>query len=217
MNEFREIAILLYDRMTALDAIGPYEVLSRLPGAVTKFVGVERGLKRTDQGLGLEAEFRLDEVTAPSILLVPGGPGQSKVMEDRQVLDWISRVHETTEWTSSVCTGSLLLAGSGILEGVRATTHWLAMEELGRLGAVPVDKRVVFDGKIVTGAGVSAGIDMALQLAERISGLDVAEMIQLWIEYNPQPPFNSGEPGKARSEISERLRAESRFHQKGRR
>lgn len=216
MNEVREIAILLYDRMTALDLVGPYEVLSRLPGAVTKFVGVERGLKRTDQGLSLEAGFRLDEVTAPSILLVPGGPGQAAVMEDRRVLDWISRVHETTEWTSSVCTGSLILAGSGILEGVSATTHWLAMEELGRLGAIPVNERVVFDGKIVTGAGVSAGIDMALQLAARISGLDAAETIQLWIEYAPQPPFNSGEPGSARSVIADRLRAASRFHQKGR-
>jgi transcriptional regulator GlxA family with amidase domain len=216
MAEVRELAILIYERMTALDAIGPYEVLSRLPGVVTKFVAPERGLKRTDQGLGLEVGFSLDEVPAPAILLVPGGPGQSAMMEDQRVLDWIRTAHPRTEWTTSVCTGSLILAGAGILNGLRATTHWLAMEELGRLGAIPVSERVVFDGKLVTAAGVSAGIDMALQLAARISGQEEAESIQLWIEYNPQPPFDSGEPGSAEPKVVERLRSKSRFHQRGR-
>lgn len=215
MTETGEVAILLYDQMTALDAIGPYEVLSRLPGLVTKFVGTERGLKRTDKTLGLMADHLLEEVMEPRIVLVPGGPGQAAIMKDERVLSWISQAHQTSTWTTAVCTGSLILAGAGIMNGVRATSHWLALEELGRLGAVPVAERVVFDGKIVTGAGVSAGIDLALQLAERVSGEETARSIQLWIEYDPQPPFNAGNPRKANNSTVEELRRQSRFHRSG--
>jgi len=215
MTEPGVVAILLYDQMTALDAIGPYEVLSRLPGLVTKFVGTERGLKRTDKTLGLMADHLLEEVMEPRIVLVPGGPGQAAIMKDERVLSWISQAHQTSTWTTAVCTGSLILAGAGIMNGVRATSHWLALEELGRLGAVPVAERVVFDGKIVTGAGVSAGIDLALQLAERVSGEETARSIQLWIEYDPQPPFNAGNPRKANNSTVEELRRQSRFHRSG--
>ncbi len=210
-----EIAILLYDGMTALDAIGPYEVLSRIPNAVTRFVGTERGLKRTDQGsLALQADYRLDEVTSPSVVVIPGGPGQSQQMENGPLLEWIRAVHGQTRWTVSVCTGALILGGAGILRGVRATTHWLAMDELAGYGAIPVRERVVFDGRIVTGAGVSAGLDLGLQLVARESGVTCGREIQLWIEYDPQPPFDCGSPARADDELLQRLRQRSRFHRK---
>jgi putative intracellular protease/amidase len=206
------IAILLYERLTALDAIGPYEVLSRLPGASVTFVAAEPGPVRTDNGmLTLLAERSIEDVGDPDIVLVPGGPGEAAARAGGGVLEWLRAAHETTTWTTSVCTGSLILAAAGLLEGRRATGHWLALEELGRLGAVPVSERVVFDGKIVTAAGVSAGIDMALALAARVAGEDVAQAIQLGIEYDPQPPFDSGSPEKAPGAIVARLRDKSRF------
>jgi transcriptional regulator GlxA family with amidase domain len=207
-----DIAILLYDRLTALDAIGPYEVLSRLPGASTKFVAVEPGPVKTDNGvLTLVAEGSLEDMSAPDIVLVPGGPGEVAARAGGPALDWLRKVHETSTWTTSVCTGSLILAAAGLLEGTRATSHWLALEQLRELGAEPVSERVVFDGKIVTAAGVSAGIDMALTLAARIAGEEVAQAIQLGIEYDPQPPFDAGSPAKAPAAIVEGLREYSRF------
>jgi putative intracellular protease/amidase len=205
-------AILLYDRLTALDAIGPYEVLSRLPDATLEFVAVEPGPVRTDNGmLTLVAERAISELTDPDIVLVPGGPGEVSARAGEAVLEWLRAVHETTTWTTSVCTGSLILAAAGLLEGKRATSHWLALEELGRLGAQPVSERVVFDGKIATAAGVSAGIDMALALSAKIAGEEVAQAIQLGIEYDPQPPFDAGSPQKAPAPIVELLTANSRF------
>jgi putative intracellular protease/amidase len=206
------IAILLYERVTALDAIGPYEVLSRLPGASLTFVAAEPGPVRTDNGmLTLIAERSIDDVGDPDIVLVPGGPGEVAARAGGGALEWLRVVHATTTWTTSVCTGSLILAAAGLLEGRHATSHWLALEELGRMGAVPVSERVVFDGKIVTAAGVSAGIDMALALAARVAGDDVAQAIQLGIEYDPQPPFDSGAPQKAPAAIVQLLREHSRF------
>jgi putative intracellular protease/amidase len=206
------IAILLYDRLTALDAIGPYEVLSRLPGANLTFVAAEAGPVRTDNGmLTLLAEHSIADADDPDIVLVPGGPGEVAARAGGGVLEWLGAVHETTTWTTSVCTGSLILAAAGLLEGRRATSHWLALQELGRLGAVAVSERVVFDGKIVTAAGVSAGIDMALALAAKVAGDDVAQAIQLGIEYDPQPPFDSGSPEKAPAAIVALLRDRSRF------
>ena len=207
-----DIAILLYDRLTALDAIGPYEVLSRLPGASTQFVAVEPGPVKTDNGvLTLVAEGSLQDASEPDIVLVPGGPGEVAARAGGPALDWLRKVHETSTWTTSVCTGSLILAAAGLLEGARATSHWLALEQLRELGAEPVSERVVFDGKIVTAAGVSAGIDMALTLAARIAGEEVAQAIQLSIEYDPQPPFDAGSPAKAPAAIVEGLREYSRF------
>ena len=207
-----QIAILIYDRLTALDAVGPYEVLSRLPGAELTFVAQEPGPKRTDTGrLALLADASLADVPHPDVVLVPGGPAQAELMEDGPVHEWLRTAHETSTWTTSVCTGSLILAAAGILEGRRATTHWQALEELRRLGVETVEERVVFDGKLVTAAGVSAGIDMALALVARIAGEQVAQAIQLGIEYDPQPPFDAGSPHKAPAAIVEAVRAYSRF------
>ncbi|HEV2923624.1 MAG TPA: DJ-1/PfpI family protein [Solirubrobacteraceae bacterium] len=209
-----KIAILLYDGFTALDAIGPYEVLSRLPDSSLTFVAQEAGPVRTDNGiLTLLAASAIDELEPPDVVLVPGGPGEVAARAGGAVLDWLRGVHETSTWTTSVCTGSLILAAAGVLQGKRATSHWLALEQLGRLGAVPVAERVVFDGKLVTAAGVSAGIDMALTLAARIAGDQAAQAIQLGIEYDPHPPFDAGSPAKAPADVVALLRARSRFEQ----
>jgi transcriptional regulator GlxA family with amidase domain len=205
-------AILLFDRFTALDAIGPYEVLSRLPGASVTLVASDAGPVRTDNGmLTVAAERSLDEVPAPEIVLVPGGPGEVAARAGGPALDWLRTAHETSTWTTSVCTGSLILAAAGLLDGKRATGHWLAMDKLRELGAEAVSERVVFEGKLVSAAGVSAGIDMALALAARIAGDTVAQAIQLGIEYDPQPPFDAGSPLKAPADVVALLRGNSRF------
>ncbi len=192
------IAILIFDKLTALDAVGPYEVLSRLPGAEVSFVAKEAGPKRTDTGaLGVSADIALGDLPDPEIVLVPGGEGNRPLMKDNEVLDWLRSAHEGSTWTTSVCTGSLLLGAAGILEGLRATSHWAYRERLREFGAEPVAERVVQDGKVITAAGVSAGIDMGLTLAAEVAGEDVAKAIQLGIEYDPSPPFDAGSPEKA--------------------
>jgi transcriptional regulator GlxA family with amidase domain len=207
-----KIAILLYEGLTLLDAIGPYDALRHLPGAEVRFVAEQPGPKRPEDGsIALVAEHALDELSDPEIVVVPGGSGQSELMHEGPVLEWLRCVHRTSTWTTSVCTGSLLLGAAGLLAGRRATSHWLALEELGTLGATPTAERVVFDGKIVTAAGVSAGIDMALALAARIAGGEVARAIQLGMEYDPQPPFDSGSPQKAPPRVVQLLRSRSRF------
>jgi transcriptional regulator GlxA family with amidase domain len=199
-----KIAILLYEGFTALDAIGPYEVLRSVPGWEVEFVASRRGEVRTDSGaVGLTADRALDEVAEPEIVLVPGGIGTRKKMEDEEILAWLRRVDATSKWTTSVCTGSLLLAAAGLLEGRRATGHWAWLEPLKDFGAEPVGGRYVEDGKVVTAAGVSAGIDMALYLVGREVGPDVAQAIQLGIEYDPDPPFDAGSPEKAPAQIVE--------------
>ncbi len=208
-----DIAILVYEGFTALDAVGPYEVLSRLPGARTRFVATTAGPVTTDTGVLTLVAGGLEEMPRPALVVVPGGPGEVAVRAGDAALDWLRSVHPTTEWTTSVCTGSLVLGAAGLLDGVRATSHWLALEQLGRLGAIPVRERVVIEEgrRIVTAAGVSAGIDMGLVLAARIAGELVAQGIQLGIEYDPQPPFDSGSPDRAPAEVVELLRARSRF------
>jgi putative intracellular protease/amidase len=201
------IAILIFDELTALDAIGPYEVLSRLPGAELRFVATERGMKRSDTGaLGLSADRELYEVADPDVLLIPGGQGNRPLMEDDEVLEWVRAADESTTWTTSVCTGALVLGAAGILAGKRATTHWAFLDRLAEFGATPVRERVVEDGKVMTAAGVSAGIDMALTLAARIAGEDFAKALQLGIEYDPRPPFDSGSPAKAAPGVVELAR-----------
>lgn len=204
------IAILLFDRFTALDAVGPYEVLSRV-GSV-QFVAAAPGPVRTENGmLGLHADAALHELTDPDVVLVPGGPGQTALMHDEAVHEWLRTADLTSTWTTSVCTGSLVLAAAGLLEGRRATTHWLAADQLPGYGANPSTERVVFDGKYVTAAGVSAGIDMGLALAAELTDPATAQAVQLGIEYDPQPPFDAGSPRTAPAAIVERLRARSRF------
>jgi transcriptional regulator GlxA family with amidase domain len=207
-----DIAILLYDRFTALDAVGPYEVLSRLPGAKVTFVAAEPGPVRTDVGsLAITADAALTDLPKPEIVVVPGGPGDGGARADQRVIDWLRKAHETTTWTTSVCTGSLILGAAGFLAGKRATSHWLALEKLREFGAEPTLERVVTEGKVITAAGVSAGIDMGLTLVARVAGDDVARIIQLGIEYDPQPLFDAGSPAKAPAAAVEFLRSRSRF------
>jgi transcriptional regulator GlxA family with amidase domain len=203
-----QIAVAVYDRFTALDAVGPYAVLGNLPGAEVVFVAAERGLVADDTALKVEAGARFAEVTQPDVIVVPGGLITRRMARDgHPVIDWIRQVHPTTTWTTSVCTGAILLAAAGVLDGLDATTHWLAYDQLAALGACPTAERVVVRGKVVTGAGVSAGIDMALTLVERMAGTFTAQAIQLGIEYDPQPPFDAGSPAKAPPEVYESLSA----------
>jgi putative intracellular protease/amidase len=211
-----DIAILIYPRCTALDAVGPYEVLSRLPGARVTFVAEQASPQRTDTGqLGLLADATLEQLPNPEIVLVPGGSGQAALMEDGPVHAWLRAADTTSTWTASVCTGSLILGAAGLLDGKRATSNWQALEDLRGLGAEVVPERVVFDGKYATSAGVTAGLDMALSLAGKIAGDQVAQAIQLGLEYDPEPPFDAGSPEKAPAEIVEAVRAHSRFEQIG--
>jgi putative intracellular protease/amidase len=192
------IAIGLYECFTSLDAMGPFQVLSGLPGAEVTFVAAKAGPVTDDSGfLTVTAQAAFADLPDPDILLVPGGIITGTLVPDHPIIPWIARAHATTTWTTSVCTGALLLAGAGVLNGVDATTHWGAFDDLARLGANPVHERVVRRGKIVTGAGVSAGIDMALTLVAEIAGPDYARTLQLMMEYDPQPPFDAGSPAKA--------------------
>jgi putative intracellular protease/amidase len=202
-----QIALLLFPGITPLDAVGPYEVLQRMPETSIRFVAKEPGaMSDRDGGMQLVADASFDDVARADLLLVPGGFGTRALIDDVVTLDWIRSVDAATDWTTSVCTGSLLLAAAGLLDGRPATTHWLHRDLLRELGAVPTEQRVVTDGKYVTAAGVSAGIDMALELVARIHGADLAQSIQLAIEYDPRPPFDSGSPDKAPAEIVDRLR-----------
>ena len=202
-----QIAIPLFDRFTALDAVGPYEVLSRLPGARVDFVAAEPGIPRTDTGmLALSVERSYDDAVHPDVLVFPGGIGTRALTTDERTLEWVREVHEHSRFTTSVCTGALVLAAAGVLDGLEATTHWMARDALAGLGACPVERRVVEQGKVITAAGVSAGIDMALTLVDRIAGPEVAQAIQLGIEYDPQPPFDAGSPDKAPAAIVDIVR-----------
>jgi transcriptional regulator GlxA family with amidase domain len=207
-----QIAIVLFDRFTALDAVGPYETLGRLPDAELVFVAEETGPVRSDTGtLAITADKTLAEVPGPDIVVVPGGPGQFTQMENERLFDWLRTADRTSTWTTSVCTGSLLLAGAGLLEGRRATSHWLALDFLKQYGAEPTGERVVTDGKYVTAAGVSSGIDMGLTLVGRIAGDEHAQAVQLMTEYDPQPPYDAGSPRKAPAHLVGEFRTSSRF------
>ncbi len=197
-----QVAILLYPGVTALDAVGPFEVLSRMPNTEVRFVGKDVGPLMTEGGvLLLGVTHTLAETPSPDLVLVPGGTTTPGQMVDDEVLDWLHKAHETTTWTASDCSGSLILAAAGILKGLPATTHWIKMGVLKTMGAKPQpNERIVRSGKIVTAAGVSAGIDLGLWLAGEITGRDRAEAIQLYIEYDPRPPFDSGHMTKASKE-----------------
>jgi transcriptional regulator GlxA family with amidase domain len=203
-----EIALLVYDEMAPLDAVGPYEVLRNVPGWEVKVVSSSRGEVRSENGsLGLVADHELTEVATPDIVLVPGGWGSRRLMRDEPTLEWLRAVDQGTRWTTSVCTGALLLGAAGLLEGKRATTNWLVLDALRQFGAEPIGGRYVVDGKVATAAGVTAGIDMALHLVSLEAGPEIAQAVQLGIEYDPDPPFDSGSPQKAPAEIVELVRA----------
>ena len=203
-----QIAAVLFPRLTALDLIGPYETLQRLPGATVTFVGHRRGEVRTENGfLGLTVDAAFDEVMQPDVVIVPGGVGTRALMGDAVILDWLRAVHPTTRYTTSVCTGSLVLGAAGLLNGLTATTHWSVLNALEALGATPTSQRVVehLDRRIITAAGVSSGIDMALRLAELLVDETAAKAMQLAIEYDPQPPFDSGSLAKSSPAVVERV------------
>jgi transcriptional regulator GlxA family with amidase domain len=206
MNSSLNVVIYLYSRMTALDAIGPYEVLRCVPGVQVRFAAKKAGLVQPDSGLQmLNAEYAIADIDAADILVVPGGDPTAQI-NDKQVLQWIRGLHEKSKWTTSVCTGSLILGAAGLLKGLQATTYWNSIESLKMFGAEPVSKRFVRQGKIITAAGVSAGIDMALSLVALERGEEMAQTIQLLIEYDPQPPFNTGTRSKASPAMIEKAR-----------
>lgn len=197
-----EIAIPIFDGITALDAIGPYEVLHLIPNSTLHFVSHKPGLYTADKGIfTLQATASFDDLPRPDVIVVPGGFGTRALVHDKPILDWIRKVHETSIYTTSVCTGSLLLAAAGLLDGLQATTHWNAFDELAKLGAKPVSQRVVRQGKIITAAGVSAGIDMAIELAALLKDEETAKILQLFIEYDPEPPYDVGSVDKAGEEL----------------
>jgi putative intracellular protease/amidase len=200
-------ALLIFDDVVALDAIGPYEALCRLNSIEMRVVGPRKGVVRCARGrLALVADYALEDVPRPDIVVIPGGPGVDPAMKDSRVIEWVRRAHETSRWTASVCTGSLILAAAGILEGLPATTHWASMDRLRDLGAVPTGDRIVRQGKVLTSAGVSAGIDMGIVLAQLLTDEETAQCIQLGMEYDPRPPFDCGTPDKAPARVLERVR-----------
>ena len=203
-----QVAYLLYDRFTALDITGPHDVLNSLPHTESIFVAEKAGPVRNESDtLSLVADASLDEVTSPEIVVVPGGLGTRALLDHEPLLAWIRSVNETSKWTTSVCTGSLLLAAAGLLDGAPATTHWLARDVLAEQGAKPVPDRVVEHGKIITAAGVSSGIDMALRLVQVMYGDEAAQAVQLGIEYDPEPPVDAGSPEKAPQPIIDAVTA----------
>lgn len=202
-----KIAALVFDKITILDIAGPIEVMSWVPDTEIVWVGAEKGPARAAlTGLGISIDHSLDEVTEADILMIPGGPGVRPLLSQQPVLDWVRRIHETTTWTTSICTGSLLLGAAGLLKGLEATTHWNSAAVLESFGATYSERRVIPQGKIVTSAGVSSGIDMALWLVGQIAGDEAAKAAQLCIEYDPQPPYDSGSPSKADAAVIERAR-----------
>jgi cyclohexyl-isocyanide hydratase len=191
------VGFLLFPRLTQLDLTGPYEILSRMPGTETHLVAKTMAPVASDRGLAIVPTTTLEDCPALDLLCVPGGVGVNDVMTDREMLGFIRRMAEGARYVTSVCTGSLALAAAGLLKGRRAACHWAARESLRRLGAEPVEQRVVTDGKYISGGGVTAGIDFALAEVGEIKGRETAEAIQLMVEYDPRPPFDAGSPRRA--------------------
>lgn len=202
-----QIVFLFYEEMTALDVIGPHEILCRLPNAKVHRVAAEPGPIRTDSAdLMLTAEYGFTDILKADVLLIPGSGKATTLQSSPETLNWIRKIHATTQWTTSVCTGSLILGAAGLITGLKATSHWAALDRLSAWGAEPTHARIVESEKIITAAGVSAGIDMALMLANKIAGPQFAQAIQLGIEYDPEPPFDCGSPDKANPAILNALR-----------
>lgn len=204
-----QIAFALFPGFTALDFIGPYQVLANVPGVEVVLCAADAGTVSDDLGLlHVQIDTPLSAVASPDIVLVPGGPGASAIAAaGGPLVEWLRTVHPSATWTTSVCTGSLVLGAAGLLDGRPATTHWLYYDDLAAFGAVPTEQRVVIDGKVATAAGVSSGIDLALTLVGRQWGDDLAQGIQLAIEYDPQPPYDAGAPSKAPARIKELVTA----------
>ncbi len=203
----RRIGMLLFPRMTQLDLTGPYEVLARLPDTKVELVARSMGPVTTDRGMQIVPTVTYAGCPPLDVVMVPGGPGQQDLMEDAAALDFLRKQATSVQYVTSVCTGSLVLGAAGLLKGKRATSHWAAVDHLALLGAIPVREKVVVDGNIVTGAGVTSGIDFALKLAAILEGEQTAREIQLQIEYDPDPPFDSGSPQTAAPMILEAVKA----------
>jgi cyclohexyl-isocyanide hydratase len=201
MASERRIGMLIFPRLTQLDMTGPYEVLARLPNTKVLLVAHTMAPVKTDRGMEIVPTITFAECPQLDLVMVPGGPGQQDLMEDEGVLDFLRKQAAEAKYVTSVCTGSLVLGAAGLLKGKRATCHWAAIEHLKPLGAIPVSDKVVMDGNIITGAGVTSGIDFALAVAAVLEGEEVARQIQLQIEYDPSPPFNSGSPRTASAEM----------------
>jgi len=201
-----KIVILLFDNYTALDIVGPYEILSKLPNSKIYLAGLEKKEYQDTYGLKISADYSIDEISQADILLIPGGAGIDNLLSNKEILEWIQKIDSTTKWTTSVCSGSLLLAEAGLLDNKNCTSHWRRKEQLSKYNVTIKNERYVQDDKVITSAGVSAGIDMALYLVSKIAGDQIAKMIQLGIEYDPQPPFDCGSPDKAPKEMVDRLR-----------
>ena len=206
MEPVKKIAILLFDNFTALDVVGPYEILSRIPDSKICMVAKEKGLYKNSKGLQINADYTLTEIKSPEILVIPGGFGIDAIVNDKGILEWVNNAYTYSQWTISICSGSILLAASGILNGKKATTIWTRKDQLREYGAIVLDKRYVLDGKIISSAGVSAGIDMSLYLISLMVNDDFAKTVQLAIEYDPKPPFDCGSPDKAPKEIVNRIK-----------
>jgi cyclohexyl-isocyanide hydratase len=191
------VVFLVYPNVTQLDFTGPAQVLSRLPDARIDLVWKTRDPVPTDAGFSVLPTATLAEIDRADILCVPGGIGCTGIMEDAEVIAWVTRVGADAKWVTSVCTGSLILAAAGLLTGYRATSHWAWHSYLSMFGVEPVRQRVVFDRNRATGGGVTAGIDFGFALMAEIAGEEHAKMVQLALEYDPAPPFDSGIPEKA--------------------
>jgi cyclohexyl-isocyanide hydratase len=207
MSTPRRIGMLIFPRLTQLDMTGPYEVLARLPNTVVDLVARSLDPVTTDRGMQILPTVTYENCPPLDVIMVPGGPGQQDLMEDEPALAFLRRQAATATYVTSVCTGSLVLGAAGLLKGKRATSHWAAVEHLASLGAIPVCEKVVVDGNVVTGAGVTSGIDFALSLAAILDGEAVAREIQLQIEYDPAPLFNDGSPATARPETLATVKA----------
>jgi transcriptional regulator GlxA family with amidase domain len=200
----KKVGLVLYPRFTALDIVGPFQTLVDVPGLDVFFVAAQKGPVVDHTGkLTLEATYSFDEIDSLDVVVVPGGMADRDIDVNNDVVQFIKKIHPTTAWTTSVCTGSIFLAHAGVLDGLTASTHWASYDRLQSLGAIPTEQRVVTEGKIITAAGVSSGIDMGLVLVAAMEGDDMAKLIQLAIEYDPQPPFDSGAPSKVSPEFKQ--------------
>jgi cyclohexyl-isocyanide hydratase len=200
------VGFILFPNITQLDMTGPFEVLSRMPGSKVDVIWKRREIVTSDTGLGLLPTATFDEISSLDMVCVPGGPGIGDLLEDEETLAFLRRIAPTARYVTSVCTGALVLGAAGLLKGKKATTHWMSHDLLAPFGAIPVQQRVVQDGKVITGGGVTAGIDFALTVVAAVAGESVAQQVQLAIEYDPEPPFNCGSPASAGADLLARAR-----------
>lgn len=204
----RTIGMVIFPGLTQLDLTGPWEVFVRLPRTKVSLVAETTTPIISEGGLKIMPDMAFDDAPQFDLIFVPGGTGINPMMTDAALMSFLQKQAQQAKYITSVCTGALLLGAAGLLRGKRATTHWLSMDLLGIFGAVPVYQRVVTDGNLITGGGITSGIDFGLTVAAELEGQAAAEKIQLMMEYNPQPPFNSGSPDQADPSLVQKIRAD---------